>query len=275
MSSENRKETISNAVINAALNMDGVYTCIKDEQSKFVFCNDNFANLVGSKIEEIIDSIDNREEHVADDKKVRESGIPLLNHREIIELNNGEIKQPILTQKGLWRDEDNFNKIIGTTVNFVLQKTKEEWVKELKLIKTDNVGYFAIDEDFNVDNSSYSMNYILIDNEPKLKIHKLEMDEQWFFHDGAALEIYVFDLENKTSKVMLLGNNFANKEKLQLVVPKKTWFGAKVSTKDFNLSSCSLSPKFYPGCSELINHNIKKDLLESFPDFSDVINELS
>src|SRR5690606_38348630 len=148
----------------AALNMDGVYTCIKDEQSNFVFCNKNFAKLVGASVEEIIGSKDDRAEHVADDKKVRDSGIPLLNYREIIELDNGKTKQPILTQKGLWRDTNKVDKVIGTTVNFILQKTKEKWIEELQLVKTANVGYFAIDKEFNPSDSNYSMNYILIDN---------------------------------------------------------------------------------------------------------------
>lgn len=275
MQSENKKTIIADVVLEAALNMDGVYTCIKDEHSNFVFCNNNFANLVGASVEEIVGSKDDRAEHVADDKKVRDSGKPLLNYREIIELDNGNIKQPILTQKGLWRATNDEDKIIGTTVNFVLQNSKEKWIEALQLVKTANVGYFAIDKEFNPSDSNYSMNYILIDNEPKLKIHKLLMDEQWFFHEGATLEIYIFDITNNTSKKLLLGNNPAKNEKLQLVVPKNTWFGAKVSTNDFNLSSCSLSPAYYEGCSTPLDEETKKILLDNFPDSSDIINELS
>lgn len=262
-------------------NMDGVYTCIKDVDSRFVFCNENFAKLVGSSVSEIVGTIDDRADHVQDDEAVRKSGIPLLNHRELIELPDGS-QQPILTQKGLWRNTPDKSEILGTTVNFSLQKTKEAWIKELNLKLVDRVGYFGIDSSHEADkDSTYSLNFILIGNLPKLKLHKLAMDEQWFFHEGSALQIYIFDLVKKTATVKTLGKNIAKGEKLQVVVPKNTWFGAEVVSKDFNLSSCSLAPAFYEDCSTSlpVDSNERKafldDLKHTFPEYADVIDELS
>ncbi|MEN4759853.1 cupin domain-containing protein [Chryseobacterium sp. C39-AII1] len=262
-------------------NMDGVYTCIKDVDSRFVFCNENFAKLVGSSVSEIVGTIDDREDHVKDDEAVRKSGIPLLNHREVIELPNGS-QQPILTQKGLWRCTTDKSEILGTTVNFSLQKTKESWIEELDLKLVDRVGYFGIDGSHQTDkDSTYSLNFILIDNLPKLKLHKLAMDEQWFFHEGSALQIYIFDLVKKTATVKTLGKNISKGEKLQIIVPKNTWFGAKVVNKDFNLSSCSLAPAFYEGCSTPLpaDDNERKvfldELKHTFPEYVDIIDELS
>lgn len=263
------------------LNMDGVYTCVKDVDSRFVYCNENFAQLVGSSVSAIIGTIDDREQHVKDDEAVRKSGVPLLNHRELIELPDGSL-QPILTQKGLWRCPTNESEILGTTVNFALQKTKETWIKDLGLKLVDRVGYFGIDHTHDADkDSTYSLNFILIDNHPKLKLHKLTMDEQWFFHDGSALQIYIFDLEKKTATVKVIGRNTSKGEKLQAIVPKNTWFGAKVVNEDFNLSSCSLAPGFHEGCSTSLPSDEKErklfldHLKQVFPKYTVIIDELS
>ncbi|MCS3531617.1 cupin domain-containing protein [Chryseobacterium sp. JUb7] len=265
----------------SVVNMDGVYTCIKDADSRFVFCNENFAKLVGSSASDIVGKIDDRADHVKDDAAVRKAGVPLLNHREVIELPNGS-QQPILTQKGLWRCPTDESEILGTTVNFSLQKTKEAWIKDLGLKLVDRVGYFGIDSTHEADkDSTYSLNFILIDNLPKLKLHKLTMDEQWFFHEGSALEIYIFDVLKKTATVKVLGRNIAKGEKLQVIVPKNTWFGAKVLNKDFNLSSCSLAPAFKEGCSTSLPEDDKErkifldHLKQIFPEYTAVIDELS
>lgn len=267
--------------LGPVLNMDGVHTCVKDVDSRFVYCNENFAKLVGSSVSEIIGTIDDRAQHVKDDEAVRKSGVPLLNHREVIELPDGS-QQPILTQKGLWRCSTDASEILGTTVNFALQKTKKEWIKDLGLKLVDRVGYFGIDHAHEADkDSTYSLNFILIDNLPKLKLHKLTMDEQWFFHEGSPLEIYIFDLVKKTAAVKVIGRNFSKGEKLQVIVPKNTWFGAKVVNEDFNLSSCSLAPGFYDGCSTSLPNDEKErktfldHLKQLFPEYTTIIDELS
>lgn len=267
--------------VKPVLNMDGVYTCVKDDQSRFVYCNENFAQLVGSTVQNIVGTVDDRAEHVKDDAEVRASGIPLLNHREVIELPDGK-QQPILTQKGLWRSASNPSQILGTTVNFSLQKSKEEWMHDLGLVWVDSVGYFGKDESVEQDkDSGYSVNYILIDNHPKLKLHKLAMDEQWFYHEGSALEIYIFDLERGCVSKKLLGRNVSKGEKLQTVVPKNTWFGAKVVNEDFHLSSCSLAPAFYPRCSTPLpeEYTLRADFIKllktTFPEYDAIIDELS
>lgn len=267
--------------LSPVLNMDGVYTCVKDVDSRFVYCNENFAKLVGSSVSDIVGTIDDRAQHVKDDEAVRKSGVPLLNHREVIELPDGS-QQPILTQKGLWRSSTNEFEILGTTVNFALHKTKEAWIKDLGLKRVDRVGYFGIDPTHEADkDSTYSLNFILIDNHPKLKLHKLTMDEQWFFHEGSALQIYIFDLEKNRVAVKVIGRNTNKGEKLQAIVPKNTWFGAKVVNEDFNLSSCSLAPAFHEGCSTSLPSDDKErkafldHLKQVFPDYTAIIDELS
>jgi PAS domain-containing protein len=103
--------------------MDGVYSVIKDKNSVFLWVNDNFARLVGRKKEDLIGHKDDQEAHVAHDKEVMASGIPLLNFNETIIVpapDGGTQKIEIVTQKGLLRKKGG-SEIIGITVCFSLK----------------------------------------------------------------------------------------------------------------------------------------------------------
>lgn len=107
-------------VVCALDTADGVYMCIKNRDSRFLWANENFVRLVGTTKTELIGTIDTRDGHKEDDQKVMKGGKPLLNLKEFIDVANpaGEwTKTAITTQKGLLRKG---NKICGVTVCFSL-----------------------------------------------------------------------------------------------------------------------------------------------------------
>ncbi len=85
--------------------IDGVYLCIKDHNSTFLWVNDNFAKLVGSTKADLIGKRDDRAEHVAHDVAVMKDGMPLLNFHETIPVpipgTNQTRNVDIITQKGI------------------------------------------------------------------------------------------------------------------------------------------------------------------------------
>jgi len=169
-----------NGIVAALDRADGVYLVIKDRNSTIIWVNENFAKLVGQKKEELIGFTDSRAEHVAHDKAVIASGVPLLNLHETIPVPQlGDI--PIITQKGLLRDPST-NEITGITVCFAkddIQKSAQDWIKQLDLKPTGVGGYFAPIAESNESISNtlparfgehtfYSANYFLLDGKKKI-----------------------------------------------------------------------------------------------------------
>lgn len=95
--------------------LPGVYICWKDENSTFLGCNQNFADLLEKKKEEIIGTCDHKDKHVRDDKEVRETGKAKIGMIETIdETQDGTIN--IRTNKAPLKDPTG--KTVGTIVIF-------------------------------------------------------------------------------------------------------------------------------------------------------------
>lgn len=126
------------------------------------------------------------------------------------------------------------------------------------------------------------MNYFCLKQGDILKLHKLNQDEQWFFHEGLSIKLHIFS-SNGNYKNIIIGNNIKNGDLLQGVCPYDSWFGGEVihnindnnNYYDFSLSSCNLSPawdekdSFIPSKEDIDNLKLK------FPNFIDIINLLS
>ena len=100
--------------------LPSVYICWKDNASVFQGCNQNFADLIGKRKEDIIGVHDQlSEKHVRDDAEVRATGEPKLHMEEVIPGPDGKDIR-ILTNKGPWRDDSG--NIIGTIVCFTIRE---------------------------------------------------------------------------------------------------------------------------------------------------------
>jgi predicted cupin superfamily sugar epimerase len=104
--------------------------------------------------------------------------------------------------------------------------------------------------------------FFLLEGFHKSHFHKIKSDELWFYHDGAALEIYV--LGDKGLYTIVLGKNIACGEVLQATIPAHTWFASKVKNNEgYVLVSCTVAPGFSFEDFEMAN---KKELLLQYPD---------
>ncbi|WP_281231812.1 cupin domain-containing protein [Flavobacterium gelatinilyticum] len=272
---------------------DGVYFCIKNRDSVFLWVNKNFADLVGQRQEDIIGTRDERTEHVAHDRAVMESGIPLLNFHETIEVPQPDGSMSaleIVTQKGLLRKKDG-NEIIGITVCFSKRfpnadKEADELIRNLNMVPTGIGGYLAhgpissiilpkeaLPECFGGPRKAYSTNYFLLKKDEVLKIHALNQDEQWFFHQGSAIKLHIFSEDGVYSSITF-GNRIDQEQFLMGAAPHSHWFGAEVIGSGYSLSSCSLAPAWDKDDSFLPDAGKIEELKRKFPKQVDIIERL-
>ena len=288
-------DTVPPMTIGDVLNVtDGVYFCIKNRDSVFLWVNENFAALFGKKPEDFIGKKDEQAAHVAHDKKVMESGEPLLNLHETILIpdENGKVNAlEIVTQKGLLRKKGG-TEIIGITVCFSKRfpNPEEEANKIIETLKMQEIelgGYFApgftsdmtllessLPERFQGDRQAYSTNYYLLKEPQVLALHSLNQDEQWFFHQGSAIKIHIFE-KNGTYSSIVLGSDITEGQSLQGIAPHNSWFGAELMGPGYALSSCSLAPSWDERDSFKPSSDDIAELKRAFPDQVDIINRLT
>lgn len=272
---------------------DGVYFCIKNHDSVFLWVNKNFADLVGQKQEDIIGTRDSRAAHVAHDQEVMRNGVPLLNFYETIQVTEADGSMAdleIVTQKGLLRKKDG-NEIIGITVCFSKRfpdanHEADQLIEKLGMIPTGIGGYLAhgtgsdlilseeaLPERFVGDRTAYSTNYFLLKEGEILKIHALNQDEQWFFHQGSAIKLHIFSEEGIYSTVTF-GSDLDQGQLLQGIAPHNHWFGAELLGPGYALSSCSLAPAWDKRDSFLPAPEQIDKLKRKFPEQLEIINKL-
>jgi predicted cupin superfamily sugar epimerase len=72
--------------------------------------------------------------------------------------------------------------------------------------------------------------------------HRVDAEEIWHFHAGAALELSISS-DGVDSSSYRLGLNFAQGERPQIIVPKGAWQSAR-SLGTFTLVGCTVAPGF-------------------------------
>ncbi len=151
-----------------------------------------------------------------------------------------------------------------------LQKHPEGgWFKEVYR-SGESIAIDALDNRFSGPRSISTSIYFLLKQGEFSAFHKIKSDEIWHFHDGGILEIYSISPEGKLS-VHKLGLNIAEGELPQINIPHGHYFAAKPKT-DFTLVSCTVAPGFDFEDFELPK---KADIIQLFPELSDIIEELA
>jgi predicted cupin superfamily sugar epimerase len=84
--------------------------------------------------------------------------------------------------------------------------------------------------------------YLMRDNDIS-HLHRIASDETWLFHQGQSVEIVI--VEKGAIRIARLGNNLADGDRPQEVVPAGAWFGARLKGgTGYALVSCIVSPGF-------------------------------
>ncbi|MBO9699410.1 MAG: cupin domain-containing protein [Sporocytophaga sp.] len=157
----------------------------------------------------------------------------------------------------------------------------EELINQLNLEKHPEGGYFkemyrseseipesVLSKDYSGKRNTATSIYFLLTDKEFSAFHKIKSDEIWYFHQGNSIEIYMLSQEGLNVKKLgtQIGDHF------QLLIPKNTWFSAKVVGEGCTLVSCMVAPGFSFDDFELAK---REDLLKLFPKQANIVKELS
>ncbi len=174
-------------------------------------------------------------------------------------------------------------------------RTAKTWIDNLRLAAHPEGGYFSetyrssSKSDFygiadrkagNGQNSIRNLCtsiYFLIERGRPSKLHRLQSDEIWYFHDGCPVHLIVISPSGKLTE-LYLGLDVSAGERPQVLVPANHWFGAKLRESEdpmadaFGLFGCAMAPGFDFVDFELGN---KTKLTTEFPQYEKIIAELT
>ena len=103
-------------------------------------------------------------------------------------------------------------------------------------------------------------------------LHRLKIDEIFHFYFGTPVTMLQLHPDGR-SKIITLGHNILNDEKVQVLVPKGVWQGAFVQPGGkFSLLGCTTAPGFNEDDFELGERNA---LLAKYPDLREMILKLT
>jgi predicted cupin superfamily sugar epimerase len=102
------------------------------------------------------------------------------------------------------------------------------------------------------------------------RLHRLKFDELWYYHAGDALRVELLHGGGQRETVWL-GPRAEAGERLQLVVPGGTVFGARAAEEGASLVGCMVAPAFEFADFEMPT---RAQLLKDFPKQCELIEEL-
>lgn len=163
--------------------------------------------------------------------------------------------------------------------------TKDYWIKKLNLLEHPEGGYFkevyrsdgiisknCLPDKYKDQRNYATSIYFLLGHGDISAFHRLTSDELWYYHSGESLSIYIIDQKGELS-IKKLGFHIEEGEKLQIVIPAGSVFGAKVnSNENYTLMGCVVAPGFDFNDFELME---RKNLLDMFPQHENIIKMLT
>lgn len=159
------------------------------------------------------------------------------------------------------------------------------WIEKLKLQKHPEGGYYkeiyrsdelitadSLPDRFAGDRCFSTSIYFLLENEDFSAFHKIKSEEIWHYYQGDSLTIFTID-DHGILNNYKLGCIPENNEHLQVVVPRNTWFAAKLNNKTtFSLLGCTVAPGFDFNDFELAKRD---SLIRLFPQHTGIIKDLT
>lgn len=124
----------------------------------------------------------------------------------------------------------------------------------------------------NGERSASTSIYFLLEYGQFSAFHRIASDELWHHYDGTALCIYEIQADGKLIK-HLLGKDFDNGERPQVIIPAGSWFGSRVEEAGgYTLCGCTVAPGFDFADFELAD---KAHLIQQYPQHGTIINDLT
>lgn len=113
--------------------------------------------------------------------------------------------------------------------------------------------------------------YYLLDAGEVSRLHQIDCDEIWYYHEGCGMRITV--LAENEKREYLLGGNAEAGERASVVIPKGGVFAAENLRPDgFTFVSCLTVPKFAHSGYRLID---RAELKARFPAHYDALAHLA
>ena len=92
-------------------------------------------------------------------------------------------------------------------------------------------------------------------------MHKLSIDETYYYHDGPALEMLLIYEDH--SEIIKIGKDISNNEYPQFTIPAGVWQGSHmIEDGEYTLVSTSMAPAFEASTFELGTYELLKDKTE-------------
>ncbi|WP_417799872.1 cupin domain-containing protein [Tenacibaculum sp.] len=114
--------------------------------------------------------------------------------------------------------------------------------------------------------------YFLLTSEKFSAFHKINQDEIWHFYKGSTLKLHMISPEGNYSFV-LIGNDFANDEFPQFVVPAGYWFAAEVNKENsYAFTGCTVAPGF--DFNDFVLPK-REELILLFPEHKEIVTKLT
>ena len=102
--------------------------------------------------------------------------------------------------------------------------------------------------------------------------HRLKYEEVWHFYAGDPIRLVLL-YPDKTSKEVILGNDFSKGQLVQFTVPANVWqAGEIVKGGEWGLFGCTMSPGF---TGEIFEGGHFSDLIHDFPDREEDLKKLA
>lgn len=136
---------------------------------------------------------------------------------------------------------------------------------------SESIGANDLPERFGAERQfSTAIYFLLLDNNFSA-LHRIKSDEVWHFYTGTPIVVTEINSEGKLTQTTL-GPYVDQGQVFQHTVPAGSWFGSEVLGRSgFALVGCTVAPGF-----DMADFEMAKgpELLEQFPQHSDVINTL-
>jgi len=159
-------------------------------------------------------------------------------------------------------------------------KTAKYWIEKLELQKHPEGGYFreiylsddivpqiGLPDNFRGERSFATSIYYLLEGNDFSAFHRIKSDEIWHYYAGSSA-IEIVSLVQGKIKKYLVGNDPDHGEIFQVIVPKNTWFAARLQNQEgYALAGCTVSPRFHFDDFEMAD----KKLIDEFPELADEI----